>query len=37
MHAGEGAKKEGERQSQAGFILLAQSQKWGLISPTMRS
>ena len=32
-----GKDREGERESQAGSMLLAQSLMWGLISPTMRS
>ena len=32
-----GAKREGERKSQAGSMLSAQSPTWGLISRTMRS
>ena len=34
---GEGQReREGERESQAGFMLLAQSATWGLISQTTR-
>ena len=34
---GKGAKREGERESQAGSKLPVQSLKWGLNPPTMRS